>query len=157
MSVAVTALEVILANSALDFFEGRGLFRHLVVQNKEQGWTLAHAQFAVAGGFRIQPEGNASEYDLDKVLDLLKSGDIDGPPIPKDELQSRSKSDWIVTSIAILQIVWFGAQTIIRAAQIYHTTALEILTVAFVFCSIFTYAFSWHQPQNVKYPVCLEK
>ena len=30
------------------------------------------------------------------------------------------------------------------------------MTVAFVFCSVFIYGFSWNQPQNVEYPVFIE-
>lgn len=74
----------------------------------------------------------------------------------EEELRARGKSDWVVKLIAILQIIWFGVQTLIRAIQHYQITALEIMTVAIVFCSVFIYGFSLYQPQDVEYPVILE-
>lgn len=62
----------------------------------------------------------------------------------------------VVKLIAILQTIWFVAQTLVRAIEYYHVTALEVSTVAFVFCSIFSYGFYFNQPQDVEYPVVLK-
>ena len=78
------------------------------------------------------------------------------PPISEDELKSRGKSDWVIKLIAVLQITWFVVQALFRAIQGYQTTPLEIMTVAFVLCTIFIYACSMNQPQGIEYPVILE-
>ena len=81
---------------------------------------------------------------------------IDGPPITEEELQARGKSDLVIKFIALLQIIWFAVQTLFRGIQHYQITALEIMTVAFVVCAVFTYSVCWYQPQDVEFPVVLE-
>lgn len=78
------------------------------------------------------------------------------PPISEEELKGLGKSDGFVKLIALTQIIWSVVQALFRAIHHYHTTAIEVMTVAFVFCSIFTYGFCWQVPQNVEYPVFIE-
>ena len=72
--------------------------------------------------------------------------------MPEEELNSRGKSDIFIKLIFLLQITWFSVQTLIRAILYYQTTALEIMTVAFVLCTLTTMGFSMKQPQNIDYP-----
>ena len=156
MLLATMAPELILTLSANNFFKARALSKHLRNQGY-QGWTLTQTQFARARGFRTRtPQGEESECDQHLLRTLIEKGDVDGPPISEEELKSRGKSDWIIKLIAVLQILWFVVQTLFRAIQHYQTTALEIMTVAFVLCSVFIYGFSFNQPQDVEYPVFLE-
>ena len=153
---AAMAPEVILGMSAENFFGARALSKHLRTHG-HRGWTLTHMHFAFAGGFWTRtPQREESKCDPVLLRTLIEKGDVDGPPISEEELTSRGKSDWIIKSFAILQILWFVVQTLFRAIQHYQTTALEIMTVALVFCSVFVYGFSFYQPQNVEYPVFLE-
>lgn len=156
MLSAAMAPEFILGTSAENFFKARALSKHLRTHG-HRGWTLTHMQFAFAGGFWTRtPQREESKCEPGLLRTLIEKGDVDGPPISEEELTSRGKSDWIIKSIAILQILWFVVQTLFRAIQHYQTTALEMMTVAFVFCSVFVYGFSFYQPQNVEYPVFLE-
>lgn len=150
MVVAAMAPEYILLLSAYNFFNSRDVLRHLT-KNGFEGWTLTHMQFAAASGFRNHTP--FSVCDLWKLRDLIENGDITHLPISEDELKSRGKSDVFVKTLALLQIIWFVVQILVRAIQHYPITALEIMTGAFVFCSLFTYAFSWYQPQDVECPV----
>lgn len=118
---------------------------------------MTHFLFAFANGFWVRtPNGHESQCDAKQLRDLIISNRIRGPPISKDELKSRAKADWTVKLIAVIQIIWFLVQIIARAAQHYHITSLEILTAAFVFCSIFIYAFSFQKPQDVEFPVFID-
>ena len=156
MLLAAMAPEVILSVYAENFLRARALSKHLRTHG-HRGWTLTHMHFAFAGGFWTRtPQREESTCEPDLLRTLIEKGDVDGPPISEEELTSRGKSDWIIKSIAILQILWFVVQTLFRAIQHYQTTALEIMTVAFVFCSVFVYGFSFYQPQNVEYPVFLD-
>lgn len=156
MLIASTAPEVVLFNSADNFFEARDLSNYLVKEGNPK-WTLTQTQFAFAGGFWIRTlQEEKSECDPDQLRTFIENGDLDGPSISEEELRARGKSDWVVKLIAILQIIWFGVQTLVRAIQHYQITALEIMTVAFVFCSVFIYGFSLYQPQDVEYPVILK-
>ena len=123
---------------------------------------MVHAQFLIGEGFEIveldqncYPPCDPS-YDADWFRELVRRGVIGQPPVSSDELQSRSKSDWIVKLIAILQILYFASQTIFRAIQHIQVTPLEILVVAFIFCSLLSYTFNWSKPQDVEYPVVIE-
>ena len=156
MLVAATAPEIVLYNSAGNFFEARALLKHL--RNRGfHGWTLTHTQFAYSKGFWSRtPQGEARKCEPDLLRTLIEYRDVDGPPISEEELKSRSKGDWVIKLTAVVQIIWFVIQTLFRAIEHFQTTALEIMTVAFVFCSVFIYGFSLNQPQNVEYPVYIE-
>lgn len=156
MLVAATAPEIVLYNSADNFFEARDLLKYL--RNRGfRGWTLTHTQFANSQGFWTRtPQGEESNCKLDRLRRLIEDRDIDGPPISEEELKSRGKGDWVIKLIAVVQIIWFVVQTLFRAIEHFQTTALEIMTVAFVFCSVFIYGFSLNQPQDVGYPVYIE-
>ena len=90
------------------------------------------------------------------LMDFIENHGIDGPSIPEDELQARGKSVLVIKLIAVLQIIWFVVQTLVRAIQHYQITATETMTVAFVFCSVFMYGFALNQPQDVVYPMILQ-
>ncbi|CAF9924931.1 hypothetical protein IMSHALPRED_006330 [Imshaugia aleurites] len=156
MLLATTAPEVILMWSASEFFQARDLSKYLAARGNQE-WTLTHIQFANAYGFWSRtPQGETSICTLDNLRTLIEDDKVGGPRISEEELKARGKSDWVVKIIAVLQIIWFVVQTLLRAIQHYQITALEIMTVALVFCSIFVYGFCWNQPQNVEYPVLLE-
>ena len=156
MLLAVVAPEAILAHSASHFFKARDLLKR-ISKGGNQEWTLTHMQFAIARGFYTRTqEGGKSKCDIEQLTKYIKTKSIDGPPITEKELQARGKSDLMIKLIALFQIIWFAVQTLLRSIQHYQITALEIMTVAFVFCTVFTYGMFWYQPQNVEYPVVLE-
>ena len=84
------------------------------------------------------------------LREAVQSGGIREP-------RSRSKSDWTIKLVVICQIAWFALQAFFRAIQHVQVTALEIMTVAFVFCSFVIYGLCWHQPQDVEYPIIMQK
>ena len=156
MLIAATAPEFAVYKAARNFFEAKDLLKHLHSQGHQE-WTLVHVQFACANGFRTRTSlGEESKCRPEHLQTLIRDGDVDGPSISEDELKSRAKSDWVIKLIAMVQIIWFVVQTLVRAIQHYQTTPLEIMTVDFVVCSVFIYGFSLNQPQDVEYPVFLE-
>lgn len=156
MVVAATAPELILLLSAENFFKARDELKYLT-KHGHTSWTLTHMQFAEAQGFRMRTsDGKVVACDASKLCALIQNGNVTRAPISEDELTSRAKSDFFVKLLALLQILWFVVQLLVQAIQHYQITALEIMTGAFVFCSLFTYGFSWHQPQNIEYPIHLD-
>ena len=117
---------------------------------------MTHAQFAVDEGFHID-SGRSSGLQCDTLgLErLVEGGFLSRPPISHDELESRSKSDWLLKTIAILQISYYISQTLVRALQHIGVTPLEILVVAFIFCTVLSYAFNWSKPQGIQYPIII--
>ena len=157
MIIAAYAPEIVLYNAADSFFLAQQTSKYLKDKVHRTEWTRTHMQFAVAGGFRKRTsEGETSTITAEKLSELITNGQIPDPPISAEELKSRSRSDWIIKTVAILQIAWFGIQTLFRAVQHFQTTALEIMTVAFVFCSVAIYGFNIYLPQDVEYPVILD-
>ena len=156
MLMAATAPEFVVYKAAKNFFEAKDLLKHLHSQGHQE-WSLVHVQFAYANGFRTRtPLGEESKCNPYLLETLIKDWDVHGPSISEDELKSRGKSDWAIKLIAVVQIIWFVVQTLVRAIQYCQTTPLELMTVAFVACSVFIYGFSFIQPQDVEFPVFLE-
>ena len=127
--------------------------RHLDRQQRREAWSLTHVRFLLADGFAKDTESDDVWQPLrqpEEVFNIPQK-----PPISNKELKSRSTTDWIANTLALFQISWFGAQLLVRRIQHLHVTAMEILTLAFIVCSIFTFGFCWPQPQNVAYPVVL--
>ena len=157
MLVTALAPEVILFEALEDFLQARLLLGHLVTHGGDD-WALIHAEFAVAGGIRVKsPEWDYITPDrIESLKKAVESGQINEPPISKEELKSRSKSDGIVKLIALLQITWFGFQALFRAIRHLQVTALEIMTVAFFVLAVLIYAFWWNRPQDIEYPIVLK-
>ena len=156
MLVAATAPEYVLWTSASNFLEARDLLEYLEARGNRE-WSQTQIQFASARGFETHPpQGTDPRCSLDELRRYIETRRADRPPLSTEELKARGKSDWVGKLIAVLQIIWFVVQTLFRAIQHYQITALEIMTVAFVFCSIFIYGFCLDQPQNVEYPVILD-
>ena len=152
------APELILWLAVRNFSQARALLGYLVTHGGDE-WTLVHAEFAVAGGMRVKsPESDEIEPDVDgsSLRKAVVSGQINEPPISKEELKSRSKSDGIVKFIALLQITWFGLQALFRAIQHLQVTALEIMTVAFFFLTVLIYGIWWNRPQGIEYPIIIK-
>ena len=150
MLVAVLAPESLLFKAIYDNRGARSLRRDLLLHGGEE-WTLTHTQFVYSKGFYTH--ASRKEAPSTKLFDLVRSGSVTSPPISEDELSSRGKSNIITKIITMLQITWFGLQTLVRAIQHYQITPLEILTTAFILCSLFTYGLNWNKPQGVEYPI----
>ena len=155
MLVAILAPEIILTFAIDTYLDARHYLPYMRSFGAD-GWTITHMQFAGNEGFH-DPLTNKRVKNARELAELARIGRVREPPILAEELYSRGKSDGFIKAIALVQILWFGLQTIFRAASpAYTTTALEISTVAFVFCSLMTYAFYWNLPQDIEYPVPLD-
>ena len=159
-SIAMVAPEVIMCVSLEGYIESRTDLQNLKYYGGPQ-WTMVHAQFLNMEGFGEdhKPDKNLVDdeprYNSEQLIRLIRDGMLSEPPISHDELQSRSKSDWLIKVISIFQILYFASQTLFRSIQHMRVTSLEILVVAFIFCSVLSYTFSWSKPQDVEYPVII--
>ncbi|MCJ1382383.1 hypothetical protein MMC17_005496 [Xylographa soralifera] len=147
------APDVILVYGIMNHMDAKVLLSEIKAQGGEE-WTLSHAYFVHAEGFVTRSRGGRI-CDGETVVQMVRDGGI-RPSISEAELRSRSKSDWVSKLMVVSQIAWFGIQTLCRAIQHWTLTALEILTVAFIACSVLTYGFCWCEPQNVDYPVFVD-
>ena len=174
MLLLTIAPEVGLAIAVGNLFRARRLLKEVALSARGidggvargQGWSMTHMLFACGDGFwkRSLPlEGRDGKEGLEpctgaELVAGIKSGLYASPPtVSRAELQSRSRSDWAVKTIAVMQIFWFVVQVLVRVALGYQATALEIMTAAYVVCSLLTYGFAWGAPQNVEFPIVLEE
>ena len=75
--------------------------------------------------------------------------------VPEDEICDRAKTDWFTKILATVQLISFYCIVIARVSQDLPVTALEVATSAFAICSVITYAFLYHKPQNAFAPIYL--
>ena len=154
---AIIAPELVLADAIADTLSSRILQKRMNRRaDRQQGrevWSLTHVRFMLAKGF-VKDTENDDVWDPPEnpwELTIIPQK----PTISKQELNSRGTTDWIANTLAVFQISWFGAQLLVRRIQHLHITAMEILTLAFIVCSIFTFILCWPEPQNVAYPIVL--
>ena len=124
-------------------------------------WTTIHLRFAHLRGFcGVAQDGADLEYLNERfsariLASLIQKQCVGESPIPSEELASRGKSNAMIKCIALIQIIWFGLQILMRAINHLHVTALEIWVVAFVLCSVITYGLYWNTPQDIEYQIPL--
>jgi hypothetical protein len=123
-------------------------------------WSLKQSFFLLMGGFVVENDSTADakahRVRPDKLLQFFKSKTMPWPTLSDAELNDRSKADWIVKSLAILQILWFTTQLIGRWAQGLAMTTLELFTLGIVFCASVTYVAYWEKPFDIQIPEVLK-
>ena len=99
------------------------------------------------GGFQIISADGTSRR-------LSVSGSIPANTrnIAVQEIEDRSKGDFIAKTIVMLQILWFTLQMVIRVSQGLTVTELELTTVGHTISNIFIYWCWWNKPVNVNFP-----
>jgi hypothetical protein len=121
--------------------------------------TRTHAFFMIMGGFHYF-EGSdkaGAHYNAvhplryQDVISMLKNGTISLPT--EEEIQDRSKSDWLAKTIALLQTIWFVTQCIARSIESLPTTELEIVTLAYTAINVGMFIAWWDKPRNVDHPI----
>jgi hypothetical protein len=112
------------------------------------------------GGVDVQlktdPEGAPIRIAADDFVDLASSGALAWPTISGSDIDDRSKADWVFKSLAVIQIVWFIAQLIGRAAGALPVTTLELFTLGTVVCAAVTYAAWWEKPFDIRTPLTID-
>ena len=74
------------------------------------------------------------------------------PYISRKSLKDQSKSDGLIKTLALWQLLWLTTQVLARAATQLPISQLEITVLAFSALSMITYILLWHKPQDVKCP-----
>ena len=82
---------------------------------------------------------------------MLKNETISLPP--EEEIQDKSKSDWLAKTIVLLQTLWFVTQCIARGIEKVPTTELEIVTLAYTAIYFGMFIAWWDKPRNVDRPI----
>src|SRR5436190_22108739 len=90
-----------------------------------------------------------------KGYSLTGTGDF--PKIAIEDIQDKSKGDFISKGLVILQTGWFVLQCIARGVQGLRITELELVTIAFAGLNFVMYWLWWDKPLNVQRAVRVYK
>jgi len=98
------------------------------------------------------PKFRVLTYGL--LENLLKIKDLDFEiSITEEEIQDKSKGDFLAKVLAGLQVFWFVVQCLARVAQRHDLTQLELVTLVLASLNTLMYVFWVDKPLNVAVPV----
>ena len=87
-------------------------------------------------------------------LELLESEKkIGWPSISVEDIEDKSKGDFVSKGFAVLQTTWFIVQCITRGIVGLNLTELELATLAFAVLNVVLYTLWWDKPLGVIRPV----
>ncbi|KAI0197629.1 hypothetical protein F4808DRAFT_463499 [Astrocystis sublimbata] len=136
-----------------------------------QNWTLTHALFANAGGLLYHHISQDSQDGHESLPYYAISGTKLGPlyfwvtehhplrglVLSKQDIEDKSKADWLLKSFTVLQVTWLVLTVLVRAGNRLLVTQLEIATVAFSVSAVATYVANWWTPKDVSQPIRIQK
>ena len=99
---------------------------------------------------------NRRVFHPNDIVRLIQEDAIEIPTIEENDIDDRSKANWVTKSIALIQVSWFLLQLLARAIQGLTVTTLELYTLSIVVCAVVIYAYYWHRPFDVQRPVVLQ-
>lgn len=107
----------------------------------------------VMGGYALKTRANSLiRLDDYQFLRLVMDRKISIPTYTTDEINDRSKSDWVTKSLACIQVSWLVVQLVGRASQGPAITTLEIFTCSTVICALTAFGFWWSKPLDIRLP-----
>lgn len=130
-----------------------------------QKWTVVHSYYAQMGGF-IFPHvvydafSTITASHLTRWLIWHKKENKNHPfmhlILGRADIQDKSKADWLLKSLSILQGAWIIINVIVRHVTKLPISQIEITTVAFAIMAVLTYLANWWKPKDVSQPTMLQ-
>ena len=128
-------------------------------------WTLVHSLYANMGGLLYTSawdvqDGGPVTYPITtqsivEECDQEATCPLKDLVLEKDDIEDKSKADWLLKAIAISQILWLILNVATRGITKLPVTQLEIATVAFSLMAVATYAVNWWKPKDIVTPTTL--
>lgn len=131
-----------------------------------QEWTITHSYLANMGGLiRLVPlSGNKFSYRVITGAELSRRFEWDcgmlplvGLALSEDDIADKSKADWLLRSLSVLQISWLILSVLSRGVSSLPLTQFEIATLAFSVFAIATFLANWWKPKDISWPVRLQE
>jgi hypothetical protein len=120
-------------------------------------WSLKRCFFLVMGGFVVEYKVDGHKHHKrvhpESLFDIIDYDSTIWTDIKDSEIDNRSKADWLVKFVALVQITYFIAQAIGRAAQGLAMTTLELFTLGVVLWALMIYGALWAMPFDVQHPI----
>ncbi|KZT03164.1 uncharacterized protein LAESUDRAFT_814817 [Laetiporus sulphureus 93-53] len=154
---AIIAPEIYIFTATFQYLNARSIARMNVF--KEHGWTTTHGFFVLMGGFALcdPSEHSTKQLDYYKLICLIENNEINFPHISKEEIQDRSKANWLSKMAAVVQTCWFTLQVIARPIERLPITELEIFTASYTIMAIAMYALWFAKPFCIDVSIVLHK
>jgi hypothetical protein len=124
--------------------KGRKLVAEFATLPNLQQWTLTHAFLLQMGGIAlVTPSGESFRPSPEHFMALAKSGEVIVPALRKDDIEDKSKADWVVKALTVIQIIRFALGLLGRAIQHLPISTLELFTVIIIFYTFLSYVCWW--------------
>jgi hypothetical protein len=105
------------------------------------------------GGFVLyvdgQPRGTLTP---DKLQQFVRDKLVEMPVITEAQIKNRSKGDILSKCVAIVQLLWFISQIIVRYAKKLPVTLLEIDTLGVAVLTCISSALWLNKPKDARLP-----
>lgn len=108
------------------------------------------------GGFVVKNKDNLVRLQPEDLLKLFDTNLLSQPESIESDIHDRSKADWILKSLALLQVVWFITQVIGRVVQGLSVSTLELFTLGTISCALVVYLIWWEKPFDIRRPTIIE-
>jgi hypothetical protein len=113
----------------------------------------------IGGLARHTIEGKRVVISPDQYMYLVEqglipwNGDPDGTwSMSKEAIMDKAKTDSFAKIFTAFQVTSFVIQCVAKLASHLPLCPLEVATLGFVFCSLASFGFWWHKPENVDLP-----
>lgn len=152
----------------------RHLYDRGIAVVRVQKWTLTHAYYVNMGGIvglkrmkQWTEEGRqpylTHSYSVVRgdhlAVSGLKTWGLGHPlrelRLSANDIKDKSKADWIVKTIAVIQIGRLILDLITRGAGGQPVTQLEIATASFAVFAIVTHLINWWKPKDITQPTAI--
>ncbi|KAI5849903.1 hypothetical protein BZA05DRAFT_355039 [Tricharina praecox] len=126
-----------------------------------EGFDMKAAFFVLMGGYAVHP-GPEKVYGLPVTLTaqgftlLYAQDEINVTEDLEPRLiEDKSKADGLAKVVVCIQALWLVVEGAGRLTSGLPLTLLELHTIMHVLCAVAIYAFWWHKPMDIRYPVLL--
>ncbi|KZP16881.1 hypothetical protein FIBSPDRAFT_793700, partial [Athelia psychrophila] len=119
-------------------------------------WTKVHSFFVQMGGFYLDDKARGKSIGPLSPKDMATLVEHGYVLPPAEDIEEKSKGDWLSKGVALLQTFWFLAQCIARRAQHLSTTQLEVVTLSYCVINLLIYAYWWKKPLSVDRPIYID-
>jgi len=173
-AIAIVAPEYYALNAISayrDARETRAYLRSSENHSSHHRWTLVHAFYINMGGYAVRlpmrstskvaqgiadRRGNITHLGARSFCAMSKQGMHELDRLLSDaDITDRSKSDALAKCLAVIQVLYFCTNCIVRATKQLAISPLEFGTLGFALCSFISYGCLFNKPRSVKTAVVL--
>jgi hypothetical protein len=158
--VGILAPEYICAMATVNLIQSHKIRR--VVRKRDITLTSYQAQFLMMKGIVIYQakkgggDVNKTVVNEDNCISAMMLPEVRARLPSDEEIDARSKSDFLTKGLTMIQILWFTSQVITRHFQGKDVSLLEVSTLAYICLAIFTYGCWLNKPQGVSLACVVE-